>query len=279
MSAVRKAFLRSSLADPTFAGADELEQVLNFGQWRQLLFDPGKRIGNGQAVAEENFVSLTERDLRVFGNRIAFHADFVDGARFGRISVGQHERRDVLDNFRAAADHGHFAHAAELVDRNHPADDSVVFDGHVTRKGADVGHNDVIAEAIVMGDVAVSQDVVIRANRCHFAVAGRAVDGDTFAEGIVVANFGSCDAALPFQILRLKADAGEGEDFVAASEFGMAIDNDMRMQAATGAQCYVFANRAIWSDFAIRANLCFGMNDRRRVDHRLEMGIPAVIIR
>jgi hypothetical protein len=25
--------------------------------------------------------------------------------------------------------------------------------------------------------------------------------------------------------------------------------------------------------------LCFGMNDRRRVDHRLEMGIPAVIIR
>ena len=46
------------------------------------------------------------------------------------------------------------------------------------------------------------------------AVAGGAVDGDGFAEGVVVADLGAGDAALPFQVLRLQTDAGEGKDFV-----------------------------------------------------------------
>ena len=50
--------------------------------------------------------------------------------------------------------------------------------------------------------------------RGHFAVAGRAVDGDVFAEGVVVADLRARDAALPFQILRLESDAGEGKDFI-----------------------------------------------------------------
>ena len=53
------------------------------------------------------------------------------------------------------------------------------------------------------------------------------------------------DAALPFQVLRLQSDAGEGENFVLVAQRGMAVNNNVRMEAATVAQSDIFANDAI----------------------------------
>jgi len=50
---------------------------------------------------------------------------------------------------------------------------------------------------------------IVRADARDFAVTGRTVDGDVFAEGVAVADFRARQAALPFQILRLQPDAGE----------------------------------------------------------------------
>jgi hypothetical protein len=104
----------------------------------------------------------------------------------------------------------------------------------------------------------------------HFAVAGRAVDGNAFTKCIFIADFGSGQAALPFQVLRLESNAREREKFVAASDSSMAIDDHMWMQSATRAQNDVLADDTIGPDLAVYANLRLGMYDRRRMDHRIE---------
>src|SRR5260370_3230589 len=98
------------------------------------------------------------------------------------------------------------------------ANHGVVLDGHMHRKCSHIGNNDVVPQPIVMGDVAVSQNVVVGADLRHLAVACGAVNRNAFAKCVVIADFGSCQAALPFQVLSLQSDAGELKKFVAAAD-------------------------------------------------------------
>ena len=184
-----------------------------------------------------------------------------------RVAVGNHERRHVLHHLRAAADHRQFADAAKLVHRRQPANHRMILDRHVARERRDVGHDDVVAQRAIVRDVAVGEDVIVRADARDFAVAGRAVNGDVFAEGVAVADFGARDAALPFQILRLQPDAGERKNFVVLSEFRVAVNDDVRMQFATVAERHVFADDAVRPDLATGTDLRFGMNDGSRMNH------------
>ena len=58
----------------------------------------------------------------------------------------------------------------------------------MSRERADIGHDDVIAEGHVVRDVAVREQIIMRADRGEFAVAGGAVDGDVFAEGVFITD-------------------------------------------------------------------------------------------
>ncbi len=120
------------------------------------------------------------------------------------------------------------------------------------RQRRHVGHDDVVAQRDVVRDVAVGQDVIVRADARDFAVAGGAVDGDVFAKGVVVADFGAGDAAFPLQVLRLQSDAGERENFISFPELRVAVNDDVRMKFAAVAQHDVLADNAIWPDLAIR---------------------------
>ena len=103
--------------------------------------------------------------------------------------------------------------------RRQPADDRMILDGHMARQRRHVGHDDVVAQRAIVRDVTVGQDGVVRTDARDFAVAGRAVNGDVFAEGVAVADFRAGDAALPFQILGFQPEAGEREDFVLPAQF------------------------------------------------------------
>ena len=82
-----------------------------------------------------------------------------------------------------------------------------------------------------------------------------------FSEGVTVAYACPCRATLPFQVLSLEADGGEGEKLVAAADLGVTIDNDVRMQPVRLAKRDVPADDAVRTDFTIVANGCIGMND------------------
>ncbi len=124
-----------------------------------------------------------------------------------------------------------------------------------------------LAERAIVRDVAVGEDGVVRADARDFAVAGRAVDGDVFAERVAVADFRARHAAFPFQILRLQADAGERENFILLAQLRVAVNDHVRMQFAFVAQRDVFADDAIRPDLAARADFRLRMNDGGWMNH------------
>ena len=144
--------------------------MLDLGQGREIRFDFCERVRDRELFAEENFVGLFQRALGFFGNIISIETDLVDRARHGGIAVGEHVRRNVLHDFGAAADDRVSADAAELVDGGEAADDGVVFDYDMAREGRDVRHDHVVAEDHIMREVAVSEDVIARADDGGFAV-------------------------------------------------------------------------------------------------------------
>jgi hypothetical protein len=156
------------------------------------------------------------------------------------------------------------------MDGHDTADDRMVFDGYVSGQRAHVRNDDVIAESIVMRNVAVSQNVVVGTDLRDFAIACRAIDGNAFAKCIFIADFSSGQATLPFQVLRLQPDAREWKELVAASDSGISVDDDVWMQVATRAQNNMLADYTVVPYLAIGANLGFGVYDRRRMNHRFQ---------
>ena len=107
---------------------------------------------------------------------------------------------------------------------------------------------------------AIRHDVIVRPHHRRLAVAGGAVHGDVFAEGVAVADARPCRAAFPFQVLRLEADGGEREKLVAAADLGMPVDDDVRVQSVP------LAKRDVLADDAVRANGTVAANGGSRMD-------------
>src|SRR6185503_3570284 len=124
-----------------------------------------------------------------------------------------------------------------------------------------------VSERDVMGQVAISEDVVVRSDDGRFAVTGGAMDRDVFAESVVIADLSARHAAIPFQILGLEANARKRENLVAFTERCQPVDNHMRVKPALVAEHYVLADDAIGTDLAIGSDLCARMNDGGGMDH------------
>src|SRR6266536_1884230 len=254
-------------ADAPLALSDEFDQVPQFGRGRQLRFDPGQGVGNGQPLAEENFISLLQRSLHLLRNSVPVQSDLVYGSGLGGVTVGQHEWRHVLDHFRAAANDRHFSDATELMHRGQAADHGIIFDDDMARQGGDVGHDHVIAQGDIVRDVGIGQDVIGRTHSRHLALARGAMDRYMFAERVVVANFGVSRSSLPFQVLCFQPETGERKYFVPPAEGRVSFHDDMRVQPATRTQYDTLADNAIRSNLAVIADYRLGMNDGGRMDH------------
>ena len=88
-----------------------------------------------------------------------------------------------------------------------------------------------------------------------------------FAKRVVAADLRAREAALPFQILRLQSDAGEGENLIVGAQRGMAVEDDVGMELAIIAQRHVLADHTIRPNDAARANPRLRVNHCRRMDH------------
>ena len=140
-------------------------------------------------------------------------------------------REHVLHHFSAPGDHRHRAYPAELVDCRQAAHQSVILHQHMPgqRRHRD---NDPVSHHHIVADMAARQDVVMRANHRRLALARGAVNGDAFADGIVIADLGARQPAFPFQVLGPEADACEREDLVRLPKPRMSVDRHMGMQPA-----------------------------------------------
>ena len=254
-------------ANAAFTRADELNEVVHFRTFGHFRFYAAERIGISESLAEQQFERLPESPLAWFGNPIPLQAYLVDKTRFGRIAISHHKWRHVLNDFGATADDRHFADPAELMNRCQPAHDSVIIHSHVARQRGDVGHDHSIPHLNIMGNVGVSQDMVVVTDFGNFTIAGTAMDGDVFTESVEAAYFGSRDSAFPFQVLRFQADAGEGENLVAFTQGRAAINHDMGMKRAILFENHMLANDAVGANFASLPDGRAFVDNRRGMNH------------
>ena len=78
---------------------------------------------------------------------------------------------------------------AKLVDLGKAAEDGIVADLHMSGQAGVVGHDDVVPQHAVMGDVHIGHDPVVVADARDAGVLdGAAIDGAKFTDGVVVAD-------------------------------------------------------------------------------------------
>ena len=92
------------------------------------------------------------------------------------------------------------------------------------------------------------------------------MNGRVFANRIAVADGHASGAALPFQVLRLQAEAGERIDLVFASQRRVTVDDHMRVEPAAFAEHDVPTDHAVRSDGAALADLRTRLDDGRGMD-------------
>ena len=81
----------------------------------------------------------------------AFQTYLVDSPDLRRISIGNHERRNVLNNLRAAPQDSVSSNSAELVDPAESTDDRIVLDDDVAGESAVIGENHMVPDEAIVG--------------------------------------------------------------------------------------------------------------------------------
>lgn len=258
-----------SAGHPAFGGADEGEEVPDVG-----VFGGGFGFEGGEGFAEvavffeeEFFIGRFQSGEVLGGKAAALEADAVQAADGGGVAIGDDEGGDVLDDFGEAADHGVIADADELMRAAETGDDDVVSDVDVAGEHGGVGQDVVVAELAIVGDVGVGEEEVVVPDGGGLAGAGGAVEGDVFAEDVVVADDQAGGFAGVFQVLAFDADGGEGEKFVPRSDGRAAVDDDVGVQLAIGSEGDSGFDDAKRADVAGGVDFGFRGDDGGGVDH------------
>lgn len=158
------------------------------------------------------------------------------------------------------------------MDSGEASDDDVVLDGDVTSEGGHVGHDDVVADLHVMGEVGVGEEMVVRPNDGGLAVRRGSVDGAVLAEHVVIADAHLGGASAILEVLGPAADAGEGKHLVVGAEDGVPFDDDVGMEDGPRAEHDVLPEDAVGADSAILGDLCTRVKDSGGMDARHGLG-------
>src|SRR5690606_5739662 len=135
-----------------------------------------------------------------------------------------------------------------------------------------IGEHHVVADGRVVADVAADQQHVVVADaRLAAAERGAAVDRRMLADAVVFADAQATRpiAGLELLVLRMAADHREREQFAVFADPGVAVDDDVRVQARACAQADLGPDRAVRPDLDIvRQDGAVGDNRSRVNAHR-----------
>src|SRR6266849_4901924 len=116
-----------------------------------------------------------------------------------------------------------------MMNRTKRAHRGPFFHDDMASQSCGIRQNDVVADYAIMSDMGVGHDerVIADAGQAS-AFCGAAIDGDKFADGVVVADLEARGFVLVAQVLWGESDRGEREKAVARADFRGAFDGDMR---------------------------------------------------
>src|SRR3954466_19587 len=152
----------------------------------------------------------------IFAEAAAFEADGVQsisaGATFGG---GFREGKNVAGNRRPAPDKCMRTDTNKVVHRAQRADRRPIFDDDVATQCGSVGHDYMISDCAIVSNVRVSHDEVVAADAGESsALYGATIDGDEFANKVVVADFKARGLAVIADILWRESDGRKREEMI-----------------------------------------------------------------
>jgi len=116
----------------------------------------------------------------------------------------------------------------ELMDARHAPDDGIILDMDMSGKVRRIGHDDVVAELAIVGDMAIRHDEIAVADHGHADVRRcRAIDRNVFTDRIELAEDDLCDFALVLQVLGFAADRCKLVDAAAFADVGVFLNHCM----------------------------------------------------
>ena len=234
--------------------------MFDFRSGRKFLFHFQDGIIQLQAGTENEAVCLFQVALHFRRNVVAGKAYAVQAYHPGGVAVYDDEGAYVLHDLGHAAYHGAGADFNELVDTAHAADDCMVFYGDVACHAGEAGHDDVVAEVAVVGYMGVGLQHVVGAYPGFAVFAGGTVDGDVFADQVVVADDYGAVFVMEFEVLGIFTDDGMGVNVVFFTHAHVFGDDGV------GADDGAFADFTVLTDHRIGPDDNIFMKDGRRID-------------
>src|SRR5947209_57286 len=168
------------------------------------------------------------------GESSTLQTNFIHAVGVGLACRGGHgEWQHVLGDGGASADVGMRADSHELVHGAEGSDYSPLFDGDVAAQRSAVHEHHVIANYAIVPHMRVGHDKQMASDFGEATTFhGSAIEGDVFANLVVIADFQAGGLAAVRDILGRHADSGVGEKRVVGPDLRRAFDHDMRQQTA-----------------------------------------------
>src|SRR5688500_1230172 len=266
---------RQAPDDAAPRGLDEGDQVIHVGMPGVLGAQHGERLRGVEARAGERPDRGVQPPQRLLLEALALEAHPVEAIAGRLVAHRLDERQRVLHHHREAADVAVAADPAVLMDGAEGADGRVVADLDVAGERGAVGEDHPVADPAVVGDVAVRHEQAVAADRGQTAaLAGAAVDGHELPKVIAVADLQAGALAAELEILGVEAEAGVGEDAVAAPDPRRPLELRAGADLGALADLDLGADHGVWSDHHTVGQLGTGVDDRGGMDARRRHTLP-----
>ena len=195
-----------------------------------------KRTESGSKIEvffeKEFFVAGLQGADIVLGKTSALQTYQIEPTGLTWIAIDDHERRNVLNDFRTAADDRVLANTTKLMNGGQARNNGVVAYFDMSRERTVIRENHMVADLAVMRYVSIAKKQIVRTDACRDFVMGTSVDGGIFSKNVMRPNQQMSRLANVFQILRLATDGGERKKFIIFADPRRTFDHDVRMQRA-----------------------------------------------
>ena len=209
-----------------FGVFDEVEDVFDLVGLGQFALNRGDGLGQREPSLEDDTIGFVNRVDDLAFKAATAQANDVQTAIRGRFTCTDGVGHDALWGACATTNHRVASDAAELVYEHASRKDGMVVNGDFSGKLRTVAYDDIIANNIVVGDVAAFHQEIARADNGLSFGCGAAVDGDVLADLVVVANDGQRVLATELQVLGNGTDDGSWKENIARSDAGAIKDGD-----------------------------------------------------
>src|SRR4030042_6805625 len=175
-------------ADPPLRMSDKLEEMLDPWELKNVIFLNGlHRLLQGEPGSEDDPVGLLQSLDFLLRKLVAFQTDVVEPVKLRPVSSGHRLGRKVLDHAGYPTDHRMSTNPAELMDRNQSANNRMIFDENVSSQGCHIGHDHIIPNLTVVGDMGVGHDKSLISKNGFSAPFDRSsMEGDVLPNDIMI---------------------------------------------------------------------------------------------